>query len=241
MKTLSIAQSVCIEYDEIMLHHRKTFSASHFGDTTDEDVDSNAKTVIRYALDTYLRWSRSILIKRLTMDILEKLKLKPLLRYLRYPPEYNKDNDLFYLVSYVYDKHLPGLRLRTLHLYEKMLQGQALKYPKDYFSGIDGIRRALICLRYVINQKYPYVPACELYELSCTQEWNVFLKDTKLQLVWKPLFHSPVEYLHMSLSPADRNDFLFHYSEFSYFMSQPVPSGSLLSLAEIGDCRKTAS
>lgn len=46
MKTLSIAQSVCIEYDEIMLHHRKTHSASHFGDTTDEDVDSNAKTVI---------------------------------------------------------------------------------------------------------------------------------------------------------------------------------------------------
>jgi len=80
MKTLSIAQSVCIEYDEIMLHHRKTFSASHFGDTTDEDVDSNAKTVIRYALDTYLRWPRSILLKRLTMDILEKLKLKPLLR-----------------------------------------------------------------------------------------------------------------------------------------------------------------
>ena len=80
MKTLSIAQSVCIEYDEIMLHHRKTFSASHFGDTTDEDVDSNAKTVIRYALDTYLRWPRSILIKRLTMEILEKLKLKPLLR-----------------------------------------------------------------------------------------------------------------------------------------------------------------
>ena len=37
MKTLSIAQSVCIEYDEIMLHHRKTFSASHFGDTTDSD------------------------------------------------------------------------------------------------------------------------------------------------------------------------------------------------------------
>ena len=34
MKTLSIAQSVCIEYDEIMLHHRKTFSASHFGDRT---------------------------------------------------------------------------------------------------------------------------------------------------------------------------------------------------------------
>ena len=67
MKTLSITQSVCIEYDEIMLHHRKTFSASHFGDTTDEDVDSNAKTVIRYALDTYLRWPRSILLKRLTM------------------------------------------------------------------------------------------------------------------------------------------------------------------------------
>ena len=40
MKTLSIAQSVCIEYDEIMLHHRKTFSASHFGDTTDEDGES---------------------------------------------------------------------------------------------------------------------------------------------------------------------------------------------------------
>jgi hypothetical protein len=43
------------------------------------------------------------------------------------------------------------------------------------------------------------------------------------------------------LSPEDRNDFLFYYSEFSYFMSQPVPAGSLLSLAEIGDCRKTAS
>ena len=97
MKTLSIAQSVCIEYDEIMLHHRKTFSASHFGDTTDEDVDSNAKTVIRYALDTYLRWPRSILLKRLTMDILEKLKLKPLLRHLRYPREYNKDTGMSFL------------------------------------------------------------------------------------------------------------------------------------------------
>lgn len=241
MKTLSIAQSVCIEYDEIMLHHRKSFSASHFGDTTDEDVDSNAKTVIRYALDTYLRWPRSILLKRLTMDILEKLKLKPLLRYLRYPPEYNKDNDLFYLVSYVYDKHLPGLRLRTLHLYEKILQGQALKFPKNYFSGTDGFRRAQICLRYVINQKYPYIPAEKLYEMSGTRKWDTFLRNTKLQHIWKPLFHSPVEYLHLSLPSEYRNDFLFHYNEFGYFMTQPVPFGSLLSLSEIGDCCKTAS
>ena len=241
MKTLSIAQSVCIEYDEIMLRHRRTFSVSHFGDTTDEDVDNNAKTVIRYALDTYLRWPRSVLVNRLNMDILEKLKLKPILRYLRYPPEYNKDDDLFYLISYVYDRHLPGLRLRTLHLYEKVLQGQVMKFPKDYFSGNDGIRRALICLRYVVNQNYPYVPSNELYELSSTKEWDSFLRNTKLQNVWKPLFHSPVEYLHMSLSAESKNDFLFHYNEFSYLLTHPVPAGSLLSLSEIEEYRKQAS
>ena len=39
MKTISIAQSICIEYDEILLDHRRTFSVSHFGENTEEDVD----------------------------------------------------------------------------------------------------------------------------------------------------------------------------------------------------------
>ena len=83
MKTISIAQSICIEYDEILLDHRRTFSVSHFGENTEEDVDYNAKTVVRYAFDTYLRWPRPVLEKRLTMDILEKLKLLNVIKYLR--------------------------------------------------------------------------------------------------------------------------------------------------------------
>ena len=241
MMSISIAQSICIEYDEILLDHRKTFSVSHFGENTEEDVDYNAKTVVRYAFDTYLRWPRPVLEKRLTMQILEKLKLQNVIKYLRLPIEYDKEGDLFYLVSYVYDRYLPGLRLRTLHLYEKVLMGKVQKFPKEYFSGLDGIRRALVCLNYVVNQEYPYATAEELYELSSSKRWKSFLQKTKLQPVWKPLFSSPVDYLHLALPSENQSDFLSHYYEYLYFLNQKKSADRLIRQCLIGKACKKAS
>lgn len=220
VKQMSEEKYLLIEYDDIMAGNKKGFSSDHFGKKTTQNCAMNARTVIRYAIDTYLFWDRRTLYERLDMNVIDIMHLRQPLAYIDFPIEYNRDEDFFYLISLLYDPKALGIRLRTLHLYEKILSGKVLKFPKEYFTGAIGKLRACICLQYAINQHFPYMNASRLYAESCKKSWTTFLVKMKLEPVCNILFTDPVEYLHSSLPAREKDSFAYHYCKFRYYFEK---------------------
>lgn len=219
----SLAKSLQVEYDELMCGKRRTFSSSHFGKRSSENCVENAKIVIKYALDTYIGWPVEVMFYRLDMSVMSKLKLVPIIKYLKIPPEYDRDRDTFYILSVVYDRYIPGKRSRTVHMYERALEGKVQKFPKEYFSGPEGRKRAIFCLQYLVNQKYPFMSPEELYAESGKPSWTTMLKESRLYPICKAQFGDPVTFLHASLSVEQRDDFMYHYMKYMHSLILAMP------------------
>lgn len=198
-----------------MIGKRKGFSDAFFGKESIASAN-NALQVMRYAFTRYLRWSPDAIKEKMTKELMEKLHLLELMKYIDYPIEYNKNRDYFYLVSLVFRSGKLTMRDKTVHTYERVLSGEQTKYPKDYFSGSDGYVRAGICLQYMINHYISFSSFNELYSIFSTEEGYAYLKQYKLLNACKEIFDTPVDFLHFSLPYSQKNKFYLNYYRFKF-------------------------
>ena len=202
-----------VEYDDLMIKKRAYYSNSYFRYGKGEN-EENALAVIKYAFTRYLRWPPEVIAKRLNHEIMEKLHLLSLMQYIDYPIEYKKDKDYYYLVTLVYHRHRLTFRDKTIHTYEKIISGEIPKYPKEYFVGSEGQRRAHICLQYLINNYLDIKTINELYHFFATRESFQMLRKYRLNSVCRDIFDTPVDYFHYTLPYEKRNEFLYHFYKF---------------------------
>jgi len=100
---MDVLVSAISEYEDVLVGKRKAFSGFYFS----YGVNGNmrlALQIMKYAFETYLQWPADQLRDCLTMEILEKLKIKPLLRHIVFPPELDRKKDLFYIAWRLYPK-----------------------------------------------------------------------------------------------------------------------------------------
>lgn len=212
------------EYDEIMIGKRENFSGRFFSKENTKSME-NAVRILRYSFSKYLRWPPEVLSKRIDRALLEKLHLYQLMKFIQFPVEYDREKDLFYLVTLAYDKYGLKDRDKTIHTYEKVLDGSSCKYPKDYFTGSDGVARAGICLQYMINHFIIFRSINELYGIFATDEGYSYLQKYKLINVCKEVFDTPVDFLHFALPPQQKNQLYFHYYKFKYYREMVNENG----------------
>lgn len=204
-----------VEYDDVMIRKRAAFSDAFF---PKESVvaANNALRVMRYSFTRYLRWSQDAVREKMTTALMEKLHLLELMKYIDYPVEYDKCKDYFYLVSLVFKSAKLTLRDKTVHTYERVLSGEQVKYPKDYFLGSDGYVKAGICLQYMINHYVAFSSFNELYSIFSTEEGYEYLQKYKLINAYKEIFDTPVDFLHFALPKHQKNTFYLNYYRFKF-------------------------
>ena len=213
-----------IEYDELMSGERTTFSDRFFG----RDFTLNEKhalRVMRYAFDYYLGWSADTLEHFLSKDVMERLKLLPLIKYIHFPEEYDETKDFYYIVSLIYPSKRISLEDQVVHTYQRILDGSVVKYPKDYFIGTDGLVRAGICLQYAINHGLSFTTKNDLYYFFASEDAPKFLRKWKLQTICKQAFDSPVEYLHFSLPEKEKVHIYYEYYLWLWYQSMTTDNG----------------
>ena len=203
------------EYDEVMIGKRDGFSTKYFGKDNSRNSE-NAVKVLEYAFKRYLRWTPEALEEKIDKELLVKLKVYPLLKYITFPVEYDKEKDFFYLVTLVYNHHNLSFRDKTIHTYELILDGTASKYPKDYFTGNDGLVKAGICLQYLISHNIIFESINDLYSIFACETGYDYLRRYKLLTACKDAFKTPVDFLHFALPKDEKNDFLYYYYRFKY-------------------------
>lgn len=213
---MDILKSAIAEYEDTLLGKRKAVSSYYFsyGKTGNMKL---ALQIMKHAFETYLNWSPLDLRDYITMEVLERVKVRSLLKYIEFPPELNPKEDLFYIAWLIYPEtvHFNSKEL-TLRVYKSLLDKTIQKFPKEFFTGTDGYSRAQICLRYIIEQYLNPSTIKELYEFFSTLECQKFLRKHKLLVICRDLFDTPVHYLHISLSKKQQDDFWYRYYDFLY-------------------------
>ena len=81
-----------VEYDDIIIGKRDNFSEMYFNKENRQN-SKNALTVIRYSITKYLRWSKEAVSERMTPELMEKLHLQDLMKYVNFPIEYSREKD----------------------------------------------------------------------------------------------------------------------------------------------------
>jgi len=211
---MDVLRSAIAEYEDVLIGKRKAIASYYFSYGPNGNMKLALK-IMRYSFDTYLHWNAEQLRDFLTLDVLEQLKLRSLLRHIQFPPELDRKKDLFFIAWQLYPKtvHFTEQDL-ILRVYKNILSGKQLKYPKEFFTGRYGLLRARVCLRYLIEQYLHCASIPELYEYFASAQCQKTLRLHKLLVICRDLYDSPIEYLHRTL-PRDQQDvFLYRFYDF---------------------------
>ena len=90
-----------------------------------------ALVVFRYAIEKLLRWTPVEAYQMFSPAVVETMKLKQLLSYIKFPTELTKDNTE-YIVYLIYPKEVPyDFAKYVIQTYEKVVNGE-IRYPREY-------------------------------------------------------------------------------------------------------------
>lgn len=204
------------EYDDIIIGERSKFSEIYFVKNPEEGMN-NALKVMRYAFIKYLKWTPDSVKENISEDIMKKMHLAQLMKYVVYPPEHSKRTDWKYLACLMFDNKNLSFRDKTLNTYIDVLESDPGRYPKNFFLGSDGMVRAGICLQYMISNYMAFSSINELYYTFATEEGYAALKKYKLLKAYQEIFDTPIDYLHFILPSSQKNDFYFFYYKYKYY------------------------
>lgn len=214
---MEIEEILRMEYEEILLGKRSKFSLSLFNYSKMQN-EKNAITVMKIAFCDHLKCNEATIDHYLTSEIIEKMKLKNLLRHIQCPPEIKIKTDLWFLKWKIYpETRNMSDRQLTIHTYEKVLAEEddgLTKFPKDYFVGVQGMLRFGVCLHYMISQYMQFPNIKTAYESFADQMINQKLKRYRLYGPCYDTFPYPIDALHAILPEGQRGEVFYRFYKF---------------------------
>lgn len=213
-RTLQRDTMLFIEYEEILLGKRKSFSQVFFH-YSNEQNEKNAIRVIRYAYEEFLCCDKYHMDNYLTKEVVRLMKLRALMKYIQCPPEIKIMSNLWYLKWKVYPETSRFTeRQITIHTYQKLLDGEIKKFPKDYFVGSSGMVRVIICLHYLISNYLQFHSIKEAYEVFSSYQIRQILREYKLLNPCSDNFPLPIDALHTLLPVSQKDELYYHRCRF---------------------------
>lgn len=210
------------EYEQILLGNKSGFSPYYFkyGNDTSQNY---ALYVIKFAVENYLGWDPEDMKNHFTKEVAIQMKLEPLMKYIEFPPELDKETDYYYLATFLYPNIIRiDIKELVLRTYKNVLSGKLCKFPKEYLSGTQGMMRAGICLQYMLNQNYTFHTIQDMYKFFSEPAGSRALKEFRLNNICNEIYEHPIDYLHESLPNAQKDEFWYHYYRFKVFNNQQI-------------------
>ena len=223
-------ENLLLEYDDIIIGKRNSFSNELF--TKDQKSSQTmVLKVFRYAFKTYLKWPADKIATFISKELLVKMHLWTLVKYIKFPPGYDSKSDLYYIVTLIFPQKRLSIRDKAIHVYERMLQSEKkTKYPKDYFMGADGIVRAGCCFQYALNNLVEFYTINDIFYDFTGYDSIANLKKIYLNNATS-LFDSLTDFVNFTLPEENKNPFYYHYYKFK---EQIRKMGSISSKMQTG-------
>ncbi len=200
-----------MEYEDILLGKRKEFSPEYVGKNT---IAKDIREFLKYVYEDLLHWTPQMIRDYNNAELVKSLYLTKAIKKIPFPSELSADEDFFYVAKFLYPdiircskKHL------TLRVYERVLSGDLVKYPKKFFSDADGELNLNICFQYAVSQNLQVKSIEELYAYFSNKEQGIaFLKEARLYNPYVNYYEYPIDILHESL-PSQQKNMLFYMNE----------------------------
>ena len=213
------AQEVIYEYEQSLIGKKKSIDSEIFC-FNEYGNEKLVLEIFRYAFEKIMHWSPAEAYHRVDRKTMDLLKLRHLVKYIRFPGEFDPATDYFFIISKLYpDKIKIDSKERTLILYQQLLSGKMKKFPKRFLEGREGEMRALFCLKYAIQNFGTFESIEDLYRAFSTSEGSAFLKKVKLYQACTTLFDFPIDFLHNSFPISERlgNEFIYSMYKFRVY------------------------
>lgn len=182
---------------------------------SNNEKERDALSLTRYIVEEVLGWTPEEAMAHITADIGRRLGMDSLLRYVDSPMEVKLSEDYRWLIHKAYplqtryDEQEPLFKL-----YHKIMNGEIKRFPRNFFIGKDGRKKASVLFRDYISRNIPAGSISELYRIfsNSADGWNI-LRDAHLYHETAPYYSSPLEFLHDAL---DREADKLLYSFYQY-------------------------
>lgn len=208
-------REIYIEYEKILLGIRRNYNSFLFNQGP-KKAHENACEIMRYAF-YLLGWTPQDVNHFVDMKILKMMKTDILLKYIIFPEELSKKDDLFYLATILYPNEVRfSINDMIERVFKKVLNKSLYSFPKRYFMGENGYSRLCICFITFVRERCNFRCTREIYEYFSSQEG---LKDLASCYLLKPceeLYETPVDLVHEALADSQKDDLAYSYCKFKY-------------------------
>lgn len=210
---MSALDNLIYEYQNVLLGKSKASRVPLAVWQNDERYNSDlAERFLReYVVEKMLGWSPYEMYKKFNRSVIRQLHLSPILGKIILPTEAIRE-DYFVYAHILYPDIIPfDFKSMTILMYNRILSGTVKRYPRGFFSDTYGKKRAKLCLRYVLFQKNAFSDSDNLYRQFIGDAGKKLLESHKLTLAYEYQYEDPIDYLHDSLEPGERDDFIYKF------------------------------
>lgn len=203
------------EYEKILLGKRRNYNSSLF-DRGVKKNQENACEIMRYAF-FLLDWTPQDVAHCTTFQILKLMKIDVLMKYIDFPEELNKKEDLFYLAHILYPTEIHFNTNEIIEkTFKKVLNKELYSFPKRYFLGENGSVRLRICFITYLREKCNFRCIPDIYAHFSSPAGTSELKKCYLIAPCKDIYETPVDLIHDALADNQKDDLSYSYFKFKY-------------------------
>ena len=211
-------RSIIVEFEEFLIGNRARLGTEFKGYTLQKRESINE--LLRYVFTNILRWTPEMVKTYINKRTTSQLKLNAVLKYIEFPPELDREKDLFYLAKILYPEEIKYTHKDiVLHTYSAVLNGSRSKFPADFFSDADGHLNFSICLNYYLSSgrdtQIIFMNMAEAYDFFANDDKvNPILMKAKLYTPCYNLYDNALEMFHDALSTSQKDEFLYMKHKF---------------------------
>ena len=119
------------------------------------------------------------------------------------------------------------LRELTLKVFDNVLQGMLIKYPKGFFLKLHGEINKDICFNYAIEQNLHPGTIEEIYKFFSDKKKALqFLEKYRLVDIYREQYSDPLDMLHDCLNSFQKNALLYQFYKFNKSLKEEIRLGN---------------
>lgn len=202
------------EYEEMLTGERQAFSVTYLRNGTSPEA---VRDLLQFVFVEVLGWTPSMIHDYISKELISMLKLDMIVKKVDYPPELDRDKDLYYISNICYgsrDNVGPGKKERILIQYHRVLNGELAKYPKGFWFTTDNEFYMQTCLMDAIHREISVSSIDDLYYFFADRDKALdFLESQKLMVPCRDFYDGdPLKMLHELLPEEDRSEACYLYA-----------------------------
>ena len=224
-------RGVIFDYENLLLGRSHRFSEHMFSDRQPlEYRRKKAGLIWNYAITHYLGWTAKEAVLYMTSDIAEKLLLNRVYKHIEVDPARVFFRDYRFILQYAFPGEIKyDIRTEAIAVYERVCKlgkwcnnTENYRYPKKFFSGIEGQQRADTLLNYVVAMYMGDRSSEEMYDFfsqhAKAKKWiTAKCLDVPLDLIYND---EPLDYFHTAIDERVKDDLLYYSNKTRIYLTQ---------------------